>query len=64
MAWLQRIVMIARHTPIGRGRGWLAAGLLLALAATSPTDADHRIPAGDPPDAAPGQAGAEPRQAA
>ena len=56
--------MIARHTPIGHGRGWLAAGLLLALAVTGPTVADHRIPAGDPPDAAPAQAGAEPRQAA
>jgi len=45
----ERIAMIARYTPIGRGWGWLAAGLLLALAVTGLTDAANPSPAADPP---------------
>ena len=50
-----------------RGWGWLAAGLLLALAVTGLTDAALLIPAGGPPAATiamPGQAEGKPRQAA
>jgi beta-lactamase regulating signal transducer with metallopeptidase domain len=35
----ERIVMIARHTPIARAWGWLAALVLLALTVTGLTDA-------------------------
>jgi hypothetical protein len=41
--------MIARYAPIGRGWGWLAAGLLLALALTGLTDAADPNPAAGPP---------------
>ncbi len=44
----ERIVMIARFTPIGRGWRWLAAGLLLALAVTGLTDAANPTPTAEP----------------
>ena len=40
----ERIVMIARHRPLGRGWGWLAAGILLALATIGWTDAANLGP--------------------
>jgi hypothetical protein len=41
----ERIAMIARYAPIGRGWGWLAAGLLITPLATGLTDAAHPTPA-------------------
>jgi beta-lactamase regulating signal transducer with metallopeptidase domain len=40
----ERIIMIARYTPIARGWGWLAALVLVALAVTGLTDAADPSP--------------------
>ncbi len=63
----ERIIMIARYRPIGRGWGWLAAGLLLGLAVTGLTDAANPGPVEGPSAATVAsmeQAGDEPGKAA